>query len=499
MPHSPAAASPPPRRQLLLAAPVVTGLALFIADYPVHAWALELVALLPLLWALMRAPSWRWAALIGALTGLAYTGPLAVVLAFPPLMGAGLAAALSLLWLLAGVLAWRVSRWPGVLGALAMAAAVVLVEWLSYTAIPVWGTAQCFARVWSAAPGALALLRWTGISGLVFVLVASQALALRVASARGRARRAPALALALVLALPALAVGLRRGATAPTRSLRVATVGWTWAGLDATSGRDPRSILLLVLPRAAEDAAARGARLLVSPEVGLLVDRGQRDAAVRELGALARRFDLALAIGVFDVAGNDNRIWFFAPDGRLVGEYAKHHLIPLVEGYRAGSGARVRFDLAGVHIGGMICQDDNFVDLARGYGRDGASLVVVPTNDWREVAPYHLENARLRGIENGYALVRAASNGISLIADAEGRVLARADHFSEGTRVLVADVPIGAAGTLYSHLGDWLAGACALLLVVGATLEWRARRRPAPAMDSARQPTIDSGKERAGS
>ncbi|MCC6999297.1 MAG: hypothetical protein IT370_32090 [Deltaproteobacteria bacterium] len=471
---APASARPP--RRLLLAAPVVTGLALFSADYPVHAWALELIALLPLLWALTRAPSWRWAALIGALTGLSYTGPLAVVLAFPPLMGAGLAAALSLLWLLAGVLAWRVSRWPGVLGALAMAAAIVLVEWLSYTAIPVWGTAQCFARVWSAAPGALALLRWTGISGLVFVLVASQALALRVASARGRARRAPALALAVVLALPALAVALRRAGAPPRQTLRVATVGWTFASLDATTGRSAPSILGLVLPRAAEDAAAGGARLLVSPEVGLFVDRGQRDAAVQALGALATRHTLALAIGVFDVASNDNRLWFFAPDGRLVAEYVKHHLIPLVEGYRAGSGARVRFDLAGVHIGGMICQDDNFVDLARGYGRDGASLVVVPTNDWREVAPYHLENARLRGIENGYALVRAASNGISLIADAGGNVLARADHFRVGTRVLIADVPIGAAGTLYSHVGDWLAALAVLLLLVGAGLEWWARR-----------------------
>src|SRR5436190_1326972 len=64
----------------------LTGALLFVADHPVHAWALELVAFVPLLWALSRASSARWAAAAGAAAGLTYTGALAIVLEFPVLM-----------------------------------------------------------------------------------------------------------------------------------------------------------------------------------------------------------------------------------------------------------------------------------------------------------------------------------------------------------------------------------------------------------------------------
>jgi apolipoprotein N-acyltransferase len=125
-------------------------------------------------------------------------------------------------------------------------------------------------------------------------------------------------------------------------------------------------------------------------------------------------------------------------------------------------------------IGAMICQDDNFTDLARGYGRDQVPIVAVPTQDWREVAPYHLENSRFRAVENRYTVVRAAVNGTSAIVSPSGRVLARRDHFVDGDGLVVARLP-QADGSLrlYSWF-DWAPFAWLAVIVVGV---WRARRR----------------------
>ena len=82
-----------------IALSLLSGLLLFVSDYPVHAWPLQAVALLPLLYALERLCASRKGALLcGLALGLGSTLPLLAVLEFPLLMGVPLALYLSLLW-----------------------------------------------------------------------------------------------------------------------------------------------------------------------------------------------------------------------------------------------------------------------------------------------------------------------------------------------------------------------------------------------------------------
>ena len=134
-----------------------------------------------------------------------------------------------------------------------------------------------------------------------------------------------------------------------------------------------------------------------------------------------RSYYVALAVGYFDRTRDDNRIAMIDGTGALKGEYRKTHLIPLMEDYQAGDGSLVEMTVRGHRVGGMICQDDNFTDLATGYGRDRTPVVVVPTNDWPAVKDYHFENSRMRPLENRYAIVRAATNGVSAIVSGRGR------------------------------------------------------------------------------
>jgi apolipoprotein N-acyltransferase len=96
--------------------------------------------------------------------------------------------------------------------------------------------------------------------------------------------------------------------------------------------------------------------------------------------------------------------------------------------------------------------------------------MAVPTNDWKQVKDHHFENALFRAVENRYAVVRGASNGISAVVTARGEVLARMDHFREGPGVIVCDLPLYPGGSFYSRAGEWVVLASMVFLVLTACL-----------------------------
>ena len=72
---------------------------------------------------------------------------------------------------------------------------------------------------------------------------------------------------------------------------------------------------------------------------------------------------------------------------------------------------------------------------------------------------------RLRAIENGFSIVRASSNGLSLIANQQGVVLASVNSFDEPGVATVANVPSRLQPTFYGEIDDQFAGVTALMLL----------------------------------
>jgi apolipoprotein N-acyltransferase len=84
----------------------------------------------------------------------------------------------------------------------------------------------------------------------------------------------------------------------------------------------------------------------------------------------------------------------------------------------------------------------------------------------------HMRQARLRAIEEGVPLVRAANNGVSAVVDAYGRTVASLPLGVDG--VLDARLPTAIGPTTFSRVGHQGAvGLIVLCLLVGAL--WRAR------------------------
>jgi apolipoprotein N-acyltransferase len=100
------------------------------------------------------------------------------------------------------------------------------------------------------------------------------------------------------------------------------------------------------------------------------------------------------------------------------------------------------------------------------------------TNDWPQVARDHLENSLFRSVENDYGVVRATSNGTSVIVSPRGRVLALRDHFAEGPGTIVATMPLDGRGvTPYAALGAFVPILWLAVLGGAVAVATRGRRR----------------------
>jgi apolipoprotein N-acyltransferase len=194
-----------------------------------------------------------------------------------------------------------------------------------------------------------------------------------------------------------------------------------------------------------------------------------------------------------------NSIYLIDHDGSVLSVYDKLHLVPFGEylpfqdlmerlgfeqltkvsgGFISGL-RRKMMDVPGApRMLPLICYEAVFPgDVAARDDRPG--WIVNLTNDgWFGIStgPYqHLQQARLRAIEEGLPLVRAANTGVSAVIDPLGRVVARLGLGTEG--VLDSGLPAAIKPTIYARLGDIPAA-----VLVAAALIIAIRRRAAKAV-----------------
>ena len=123
----------------------------------------------------------------------------------------------------------------------------------------------------------------------------------------------------------------------------------------------------------------------------------------------------------------------------------------------------------------------DFAQDLRLYGRRDVDLMLVPAWDFDRDAYLHGRMAVVRGVENGFALARSASQGLMTLSDAHGRIVAERRTTQRGTMagpaLLVGDLPTGRGSTVYSRIGDVFAqAAVAAWLGLLALLVWRRKR-----------------------
>jgi apolipoprotein N-acyltransferase len=190
-----------------------------------------------------------------------------------------------------------------------------------------------------------------------------------------------------------------------------------------------------------------------------------------------------------------NSIYVIDDDGSILSIYDKLHLVPFGEflpfqglmeklgfvqltkvqgGFIPGTRRRTIELPNAPSVLPLICYEAIFPgDIESRGGRPG--WIVNLTNDgWFGIStgPHqHLQQARLRAIEEGLPLVRAANTGISVVTDSVGRIVARLDLGVEG--VLDSRLPVAMSPTLYARAGDIPA---AMMVTIALVLVIRRRR-----------------------
>ena len=162
-----------------------------------------------------------------------------------------------------------------------------------------------------------------------------------------------------------------------------------------------------------------------------------------------------------------NSLVAVAPGGVMAGFYDKSHLVPFGEyfpgyahfllgeqGFNPGPGLRTLY-LAGLpSIGPLICYEAIFPARVVQPNARPRLLVNITNDAWfgDSAGPrQHLAAARMRSVEEGLPMLRAANTGISAIVDAHGRILASLGLDISG--VVVADIPGPLPQTAFGQFG----------------------------------------------
>jgi apolipoprotein N-acyltransferase len=383
-------------------------------------------------------------------------------------------------------------RWPNahpLLHVLFVTCAGVSVEWLTtLSPLPV-GIALCQWRNTLL----IQIASYCGIWGVSFLLWLVNAAAADLVMRRKLFAFPIAIAGSLTL-LAFIGGDLNRGfGNDPRPSVKVAAVQ-DYNGIDGDNpngtrdgGGDVPDIETLM-----RKAIDKGAKLVVGSEEALgsgFIPNELGDS----MSLLAQAKKRHLVVGYQERGDGEkdfNCAALVAPTGKTLGVHRKVHLF-LGEKNAIQAGSRATVVESGDpklgKVGMLICFDTCWTNLTRAAVADGARVLAVPNYDppTHHAVLHHLHAALMpfRAVENGVALIRADPNGLSMIVNPWGEIVASAPMYS--AEPVVAEVTLGnGTGTFFTRWGDWLAYGCVGVIVgsslLGTGATWAAKRRSLP-------------------
>jgi len=202
-----------------------------------------------------------------------------------------------------------------------------------------------------------------------------------------------------------------------------------------------------------------------------------------------------------------NGEFLVSPQGVLVGQYNKVHLLPFNEyiplqgiipwptwvttlklSFIPGKELTL-FDIEGIRFGTPICWENMFPDFFRKFVARGAHIIVAVSSEAffgrSSPAPYQtLAMSVFRAVENRVAIARAHQTGISAVIRPNGRIedtiKDRSGNEFHVAGFLVADLPVRNEMTFYTRYGDLFAFSCIGLTAIVLLIAFLRRRKAMP-------------------
>ena len=226
--------------------------------------------------------------------------------------------------------------------------------------------------------------------------------------------------------------------------------------------------------------------------------------AVSEMPRRTRAWTLSGSIGItssMHTGGQDSQVFNSAAlidsDGEWTARYDKVHLVPFGEylpfprlfafaggltkevGEFQRGRSRAPLDAGGAKLGIFICYESVFPDDVRQFAAQGAQVFVNISNDgwYGDSGAYaqHLNQTRMRAIENNRWLLSATDTGVTASIDPWGRVVAEIPRKERAA--LVAPYALNSVTTFYTRHGDWFAFACAIISFGALVTRFASRKK----------------------
>ncbi len=190
-----------------------------------------------------------------------------------------------------------------------------------------------------------------------------------------------------------------------------------------------------------------------------------------QVGALASEMNAYIVADMYWNAptGLHDTAVMIGPDGSEVGRRAKINMTGGEKKYGFVAGPREFpvYDSPYGTVGIAVCWDRHRLWIVRELARNGAQIVLMPVdddfnrNEW--FPPFHAADGVFRAVENRVTIGLGTTNGLSIIVDPYGRILAEGGINERG--IISAETFAVNEKTLYTKWGDWfgwLMVACAL-------------------------------------
>ena len=255
-----------------------------------------------------------------------------------------------------------------------------------------------------------------------------------------------------------------------------------------------------------EQAAKRGAKLILLPESAVPVDFTEGGVLHEAFSSIASEYDCTILMGVLRRGENGelhNSLVAISPDGSLSAFYDKQHPVPFGEVLPLSRLISALFPplaelnlgeeltvsptdevlrVGDCRIGCYICFDSVF-GSGKQAGAD-VSFSVIATNDawFRDSAgvKQHLRYAKLRAAESGKPILRAANTGISAMLDGKGRIFRQTAPLEQ--EVLLGMFPSCGFATLYGYTGSLFPALSAVYLLCLLPYGFFRRRKSASSL-----------------
>ncbi len=217
-------------------------------------------------------------------------------------------------------------------------------------------------------------------------------------------------------------------------------------------------------------AASSGAKIVFGRETIISLPVGKENNFIEEAKTIAIRDSIYIGIPINvipaknSIENPENKITWISPTGETLFTY--HKAKPTYPGEcDSGDGIIRYFDSPYGRISSVICFDMDFPSLISQAGKMNIDIMLVPGSDWKEISPYHTYVASLRGVENGFNMVRSTLKGFSASFNYKGQLLSSNDFFKTDEVILYSDVPVKGQKTIYSFLGDYFAWLCIIFFL----------------------------------